>query len=365
VARHFYVIVLAVFWCCLRASAQEESTSFDVIVRIADADDRLLLERVRGQTNDLDILLFTDSLSNELEPTLPEQLATARKLSEAQGVRVVVWFTHERGTLTVLVAEPAAGRILVRALEPQEGPLGTSAQHEAAALVVRSAIRALAAGGEIGVTETEVAPVAPPPVVATPARPAPTSAPVHEKKPMPIGWELVQHLGARSALDGVGPSGQHALSARFVLRRRAFQLELRGALGWPARIDDRLARVSLQRHEALVYVGYVPFASERWLLSVAAGAGLNVFLTDVDARTSALRASEGSAFLGALGLDATLRFMPRWAKGHAGFAAVLGAEALPATPVIGYFDVDGTFVARDQVWSVLPTAALELVVRFK
>lgn len=348
------------------AYAQEESTSFDVIVRIADADDRLLLERVRGQTNDLDILLFSDSLSNELEPSLPEQLATARKLSDAQNVRVVVWFTRDQGTLTVLVAEPSAGRILVRALEPPEGRLGTSAQHEAAALVVRSAIRALAAGGEIGVTETEVvAPPAPAKVEVKPPAPAPTTAPVHPKEPIPLGWELAQHLGAHVALDGVSPYGQYAFSGRLVLRRQAFQLELRGALGFPSLLEDSVARVNLLRHEALVYVGYVPVATQSWLVSIAAGGGMNVFMTDVDAIAEGLQASEQSTILGAIGLDGTVRFMPRWARGHVGFAAVLGAELLPAAPVIGYFDAEGSFIASERLWTVLPTLALELVIRLK
>jgi hypothetical protein len=155
------------------------------------------------------------------------------------------------------------------------------------------------------------------------------------------------------------------LSGRLALRRQAFQLELRGALGLTSRLDDPIARVNLVRHEALVFVGYVPWATQRWLVSLAAGLGLNVFLTDVDARVQALEASEETALLAAAGFDATVRFMPRWARGHVGFAAVLGAEVLPAAPVIGYFDVDGEFVARERLWAVLPTAGVELVIRLK
>lgn len=340
--------------------AQDDEPSFDALVRIDDPRDRLLLDRVRGQTSDLNVLLFTDSTA-PIEATLPEQLETARRLSEAQHTRVVVWFTHSGDDLTVFVAEPGAGRVLVRSVESAEGRLGGSAQQEAAALVVRSAMRALAAGGEIGVTEQEAAPPPPPP---PPVEEKPVEGPT-PPAPLPPGWELVQFLGARSAFDGVSEIGQHSLFGRLALRRGRYQGELRGALGFPSHLNDAVAKVALLRHGVSLHAAYVPWESPRFMLSVALGAGVNLFLTDVDARNAIFRADDASALLPVASGDLTLRFMPAWAHGRVGIAGLVGADVLPSALTVGYRGQMGEFVERDQTAHVLPSASLELVVRMK
>ncbi len=343
----------------MRALAQEEP-AFDVLVRIDNPEDRLLLDRVRGQTSDLNVLLLTDS-TQPIEATLPAQLDTARKLSEQQQTRVVVWFEHAGEVVTVFVAEPAAGRVLVRRIEPSEGRLGGSAQQESAALVVRSAMRALAAGGEIGVTEQEAAPP-PPPAPVTAKEPEPGPRP---PAPLPEGWELVQFLGARSALDGVGKSGQHSLFGRLALRRGSYQGELRAALGFAVRLDDDVARVALLRHALSLHAAYVPLENRRFVVSTALGAGTNLFLTEVDGRAAAFTADDTGAFVPVLSADVTLRFMPDWAHQRVGVAALLGADVLPQALVVGYRDPDAGFVELDKTWHIWPTASLELVVRMK
>jgi len=357
--RLVVVWLLSSILLTLSTSAQDGEPSFDVLVRIDDPRDRLLLDRVRGQTSDLNILLFTDSTS-PLEPTLPEQLETARRLSQTQHTRVVVWFRHTGDTLSVFVAEPAAGRVLVRDVEPSEGRLASSAQQEAAALVVRSAMRALAAGGEIGVTEQAAAPAPTPApaIVKQVPRPVP-------REPLPVGWELAQFLGGRSAWDGAGKLGQHGLFGRLTLRRGRYQGELRAALGISSHLDDDIARVSLLRHGVSLHAAYVAWENERFIVSTALGGGINLFLTRVDARGMGFRADDSSALLPVVSADATLRFMPGWTHGRVGIACLLGADVLPAALTVGYQGPDGSFVARDRISHVLPSVSLELVVRLK
>ncbi len=350
------------FWTMLphRAGrAADAEPAFDVLVRVDDPSDRLLVDRVRGQTSDLNVLLFTDSTA-PIEPTLAEQLETARRLSVAQHGRVVVWFIHEGDVVTVFVAEPAAGRVLVRRLEPSEGRLGASAQQEAAALVVRSAMRALAAGGEIGVTEEDAAP---PPVVAQPP-PLPPSVVVPEPpKSLPPNWELVQFVGERSALDGESERGQHALSGRLALRRERLQVELRAALGLPSDLDDRLARVALSRHGLSMHAAYVAWESRRVVVSTALGAGANLFTASVKGRDAAFDATDSREVLPVFSADLSLRFMPDFARQRVGIACMLGVDGLPQSLTVGYRNASGDFVTRDRTWHALPTASLELVLR--
>ncbi len=350
-----------------RARAQEGEPAFDVLVRIDDPADRLLLDRVRGQTSDLNVLLLTDS-RKPIEPTLPEQLDTARKLSEEQHARLVVWFEHDREVVTVFVAEPAAGRVLVRRITPSEGRLAGSAQQESAALVVRSAMRALAAGGEIGVSEQEAAPPAPASVVmvavvkqepvAGPAGPLPP-------KPIPPVWELVLFAGARAAWIGAGNAAQPSVSARLALRRGRYQGEVRAAIGLAVHLDDEIARVALLRHGLSLHAAYLPLKTRRFVLSTALGAGANLFLTEVNARNRQFDAKDSAALFPVASADLTLRFMPDWAHRTVGVATLLGADILPQALAVGYQGPDGHFVRRDRTWHVLPTLSLELVVRLK
>jgi hypothetical protein len=92
--------------------------------------------------------------------------------------------------------------------------------------------------------------------------------------------------------------------------------------------------------------------------------GANLFITDVDARAALFTAEDASALLVVGALDATLRYMPGWARDRVGVAWSLGAEALPNTLRVGYAGPEG-FVERERLWHVLPSTALELVVRLR
>jgi hypothetical protein len=363
----FVRIVLAALACltlAARAHGQPGAVvpKLPAVVRIADPGDQELLERVRGQTNDLDVRLIAES-GAPLESGLGEQLEAARRLAAQHDARVVVWFVREDRALTVFVSEPAAGRVLVRRLERSADQLASSAQHEAAALVVRSAMRALAQGGEIGVAEKEVAP--PPPAPLPPPPPPPEPPPPAPLPPPVEQWEVVQHVGGRAALDGTSWRGQYSLVGRIVARYGSFQAELRGAYGFPERVDDPMAHALLVRHGVTLHGAYLPYVSHRWILSTAVGGGLNIFRSEVEGRGSGFDAEDRALVVSSFAADVGARYLPGWGGGRFGFSAWLGAELLPLAPTLGYYDQAMEFVVLDHVWHVLPALALEIWVKLR
>ena len=124
----------------------------------ADADD--VVARVEGQVADLPVTLARGPALAEASD-LAAQLAAARAHARAHAADAVVWFARDDDGWTVSVADPAGGRLLVRRVDAAAGALSASAALEAAALVVRTAVRGLAAGGEIGVAPEPTAALAP------------------------------------------------------------------------------------------------------------------------------------------------------------------------------------------------------------
>lgn len=120
-----------------------------------DVDTR---ERIVGQTSDLPFTLWTTPAAPQA-PRAGEQgdpLARATRLAGESGARVVVWTTGREGGLEVTIVDLAGRRVLVR-----EVSFGDAQEHSAAletvGLIVRSALQALADGGEIGVATRPVA----------------------------------------------------------------------------------------------------------------------------------------------------------------------------------------------------------------
>ena len=62
-----------------------------VVVRAPDATSRALLQRIRGQTSDLDQEIVEAS-QPAMEPRIGDELATARQFAARYDARVVVWF---------------------------------------------------------------------------------------------------------------------------------------------------------------------------------------------------------------------------------------------------------------------------------
>ena len=184
--------------------AAAQDVPLRVAVRVASPIDTALLERTTGQTSDLDVELLPQP-TGPLEPSLAEQLVTARSLADTAGADVVVWFGAAPqdagpGAVLVHVADTRSGRVLARVVAGN-ADAGTdavapdSATTEQAALVVRSTLRALAAGGTIGV-EAPVVAVAIAPQPGSPAGPVaqpssrPFPSPPSSSAPVPAAVRL-------------------------------------------------------------------------------------------------------------------------------------------------------------------------------
>lgn len=181
--------------------------------------DALIVERLRGQLADVeDIALAIEPGS--AEATLDAQLAAAEHLAADRNARVVVWITPRGRALEVAIATPADHRLFVREIPPAT----ESTMAEAAAIAIREAVRAIAAGGSIGV-EVPAASAPPAPEPHEPPPPVATAAPT---------FALEASLGWQDALDG-GPSrGAQALVQRTSLSRGPWAASLALSLGIPA-----------------------------------------------------------------------------------------------------------------------------------
>ena len=183
--------------------------------------DALILERLRGQLADLDVALAVDA--SMPEPTLDAQLASAERIASEHGARVVVWFVPRGRAIEVAIATPAEHRLFIREIPPATD----STMAEATAIAVRFALRAIAAGGTIGIELPAPGAHDPAPTVR---EPAPEPAPAVAVSP---GFALEASLGWQAALDG-GPSpAAQALVQRTSLARGPWAVSLSLALGVP------------------------------------------------------------------------------------------------------------------------------------
>jgi len=244
------------------------------VVRVATDDDNAVLARIEGQTSDLDVELIIEhaapgaATGRALDPlagdaSMSAQLTAARALAARHGARVVVWFRRDDDAWIVQVAEPAAERMLLRRVATDRGKMAGSAAAEAAALVVRTALRALAAGGSIGVEEPEpeADPEVPsPPIVSVPLPPPPPS----QSALTPL--RPYAELGWLGIIDGASRAGHHGGTVRIGGAAGRWRLAIGGAYH-PAvsfrRID---ATIEVQR----VFLGVVGGVD---LLGAAGGTG--------------------------------------------------------------------------------------------
>jgi hypothetical protein len=362
-ARHGWVWVLAVCAFCTLVRA---SSPLGLVIRVTSKEDLALLERVRGQIGDLDATLITEDTGEPLESSLREQLATAHSRAEAQQAQVVIWFARDGDALSVLIAKPADERVLIRRLDRPAGSLGRSTQQEAAALIVRTAVRALSEGSEVGVHETDlVAPVAPPPPAPAhePARAAPPPAPDPVVEP-PERWSLSPYLGARASWDGVSDAGAHALTGRLTVERRALRLELRGDLGLASELSLAHARLRLVRHALSAHAAWIVLHGTRWQLALALGPGIAFYQTRAHSQEQAFSARTAELRSLFLSTDLTVSYAPRWGRGHLGWAGTLALEAYPIAPQLGYRDSQDGYVRETRVARFQPSLSLQIFLRW-
>jgi hypothetical protein len=337
-----------------------------------DAKDAGLAQRVRGQVSDLPIRLI-ETEEPGAEAPMSQQLDVADSIARQQGARVVVWFAPldpraPRPGLLVVVAEAARGRVLVRRVESEAarpaagGPADfDSATLEAAALIVRTALRGLAEGAVIGLDRSEVtgpaAKPAPLPPLLRPAtvmvvpRPLPPTAPA--RWIAAVGWHA----------DYDGQAIQQGLTGHvgYAIGRWAAGLLVAPSLG--VELADRWATLHLGRHAFGAFGQLLAVETTQAALgfSVSAGAILFQRSTSLPAPNVAPTASALNPVFFA-GLRAHAGWFPPWLGGSIGVWIDAGAEVVPGAPTLGY-DVGGQFVPSRSLWRVQPGGAAGVILR--
>ncbi|MCY1030944.1 hypothetical protein OV207_05700 [Corallococcus sp. BB11-1] len=324
------------------------------VARVASPEDRALLERVRGQSSDLPVVL-TGEDGPALEASPDGAWREAERVAARQDARAVLWFVREGPALRVCVAAPRSGHLFVRSARVEGTPetLTWSVGAEALALAVRSALRAVDAGEPLGEV---VAPPPPPPVVAAPPEPPPPPAPVAEERPS-LG--VFVQGGLHAALDGYHPGGQQGLSLGAGWAGRALRLHAQVLAALPVHLRDAYTDVRLAQGAALVWAD-VPFGQVGALEgSVGLGAGVAGFWRRTEALGTDVEASP-SRLLAAFVVGPAVRAW--WRVGSAlALEVALSGELLLGRPRLGYAR-DGDFVLREDGWSVRPRLGVGMVI---
>jgi hypothetical protein len=121
-----------------------------VVVMLAERRDtaaaEVVIRAVQAQLSDVSVALEVVWIDG-LAPDLPSQIAKAEKVAEGSAAVAVIWCDLARADRIYLYfAAPSGGRVLVRELAGS----GTGGMAEALAIIVRSSVEAVLAGGEIG-----------------------------------------------------------------------------------------------------------------------------------------------------------------------------------------------------------------------
>lgn len=332
-------LVVFASWCALGSLGAAQSRDVARVISPLPAD---LDERLVGQTSDLEWTLESARAPN------PRDLDDASRHS--QGARVVIWVTAHAGGLRLHFADVRDRRLLVRDFAaPNDEPFGGSANVESVAVAVRGALQALSLGGEVGVAAPEVTPE--PPIVVPPDPPPLTRSAVSIE--VEAGWWV--------ALDGESPL-QHGPTLRLGLRRARLVMGLGGEVGLGARLSDSLTRVTVARHTAFLDVGASLVGGARGGLDLVLRLGVaRIARGEVEARV------EGVAPEPAVTVTSVLvgtRLSANIALGsHLALRLGLGADVLPAAPVLRYADEAGETQIRNRFWWLQPSVLVALVVR--
>lgn len=325
------------------------------VVWIRADSDREILERVRGQVADLDVdLIVVDD-----HPARPRRgREDAGALGRQRDADIVIWFRARAASTSVYIADLTNDRLLVREVDHDgDTALARSAALEAAAIVVRSSVRALAAGGTIGVSEPVLArpPPAPEPKpTAVVAAPTPPAAP-----PPARSWRAFAAVGYNGAFTDGDTRGHHGLLAAFGVVYGRWRAGVEGSLGSGVDYRDAMTRIRVTRTAAAARVEARIVGGGRAEIGGSLAAGATVFSrTTVSAPD--LEPTPPARTVTAVispGLHVRVR-----APGSP-IAVELGAAAdiMTSPPEFGY-EVGGTFTRGSAFWPVAPRVAVTVVV---
>ncbi|OJH33874.1 hypothetical protein [Cystobacter ferrugineus] len=329
------------------SAAQEEPWA--AMLRASSPEDTELAERLQGQLSDLPVVLRV-SPGPAPSTEAAEQWRTAVALAEQGPFRVVIWFHHEPEAIVVHVAEPATRRLLVRRVQVETHQRkGRSAAAEAAALIVRSALKALAAGSPVGDVVEELPEVPVPALEPSPSPPTPPPAPARAGWGVSVGWQ--------STLVGDGPLGQHG--AQLGMGWEGARLRARVLLlaSLPSPLSDEYTRVSLSRHGLGAGVDAAVVSTEHFRLGAGLEVGLAGHLRSTEALAPGVQASAPRLTPSVYGAPT---LAARWRAGPVALEANLALDVLTTVPTLGYLQ-QGTFVVRNSLWRAQPRFGLAIL----
>jgi hypothetical protein len=326
------------------------------VVRVASDDDAAVLARIEGQTSDLEVELRIEREADPDSAALGTQLATAQALAARHRARVVVWFRRDGDAWIVYVAEPEADRLLVRRIATEGGQMAGSAAAEAAALVVRTALRALAAGGTIGVDAPEPAPAPPPPA---PPPPAATSS----VRPL----RAFAGVAGRSMIDGASDLGHPGVTARIGAAGGRYRVAEAGAFHPSLTHEKPEATIRVERADLGVSLGLdlagraeAGPASGRpaWRVTGELGLGVARYRRRTTVAADPLRATPSTATWAAT-VSPTFR-VGRRVAGSAWIELAIGIDFIGNAPEFGVASGD-SFMVHTRLWPAEPHAGLGFV----
>jgi hypothetical protein len=331
-----------------------------VVVWFDEASEPPLVERIRGQCSDLDleIILYRS-------PRVSGDVGAVTEIAEQRRAAVVVWSSREdphADRLTVHVADPAHHRLLSREVGSggvAEDP--SSATLEAAALVIREALRAIAAGEPIG---EEAPPAPPPPPAATQTASPPAPVPSSRSRPMapappvpetavPMRWQV--GMAWESAWDGATPYGQPGPGLSVFLQRGSLDVGLFATAGIPSRIENDHGAVRLSRHAAGAWLGLVGAPGARASVAVGLRLGLLGYYRSTEETAGVAAAAPSLKVYALLGPELRLGYRPTPADVRLVLSG--GLDLAPRAPEIGY-EVGGQVEPVLSPWHLQPRLGL-------
>jgi len=292
-----------------------------VVLRIAAPADEDILDRARGQTSDLGVVLVP--VDGPLDANLDAQRTAARRLAGTHAADIVAWVARPGDAPPVLYAvRPASGGFVTRAVEPPAGrALEASASAETAALVLRSSILAL----------TSTAPR---------SRSAVT---------------LIAAVGAQVVGDGVSQGGQIGATLTVGVDVGWLELAIGGAFGPERTVTDTLTDLHVARH-ALSLSAAVTGGSRRLRGSIGLAGGLLFFTRSTTVRATDLQATDPATTVAAfVGPQATVAIRPTSAP--VWLTLTLAGDWSPGAPTFGYRSGGDTVTLHD-LWTVEPRVGL-------
>jgi hypothetical protein len=358
-----------VFWVLVVLSLPAAAEPLKTVVRLTSDADKKLYGRIRGQTSDIGVKLFT-ARTGPLEQSLEAQLEAADRLAATRGATSVVWFDAKRGAVVVHVAESPEGKLFIRTVEPGRGR--SSAMLEAAAMMVRTALRAQVQGEPLGEDRKVVLAGFRGPVLARPPslRPKPERRrgprppfPVDPEEEVPIQRGVPDRwlvgIGWQAGIDGHTTWGLHGpvLSVQRVVFGHGY-LGITAAPGVPGRFEDELAAIYLSRHLFGVTGGARIELGRGFDVALGLQLGVALFRRSTEPARAGVIATEPS-WTPSLLLAPEVGIGWTW-KRTVRLSVCGGVDYVPGAPVLAYGGEADADLPTHDLWRVQPRVSLGL-----